>query len=232
MNFQKQIEVLIRSMVEEGMSSQDISWLVTSTVAKICDLQYRIAQELPTSRADEPTDVSTGDSIREKGTTFEDLDEEIDTYMSHKRDCKCYTLNSKCPICLDSLCLDYQLNCCDGYFHLNCLVNWYEREIPECPLCRHKLKLENKGDDLVIVADDDPVWIAESSSPSSPETRIRAVPIEGEENMFRDLDYGFVLRQNSDGSILALTVEIEGYRRPLTTGEKRRALLMGLSVME
>lgn len=69
-------------------------------------------------------------------------------------------------------------------------------------------------------------------SDSSSENTIRAVPIEGHSDLYKDQDYGWILRQLPDGAIVALSVEENGTQRPLTAAEKKNAQLRGISVMD
>lgn len=64
------------------------------------------------------------------------------------------------------------------------------------------------------------------------ENTIKAVPIEGHPDMFKDTENNFILRQCADQSIVALCVEVNGVQRPLTSDEKKKAQLLGLSVMD
>lgn len=61
---------------------------------------------------------------------------------------------------------------------------------------------------------------------------IRAVPIDGQPDMFKDTEHNFILKQYPDESIVALCVEINGIQRPLTADEKKLAQLRGLSVLD
>ena len=61
---------------------------------------------------------------------------------------------------------------------------------------------------------------------------IKAVPIEGHPGMFKDLETGFILKQEQDGSIIALGVDTGNSQRPLTHDEKRQAHARGLGVVD
>lgn len=61
---------------------------------------------------------------------------------------------------------------------------------------------------------------------------IKAVPIEGQPGMYKDLDTGFILQQRPDESIVAIAMEENGGQRPLTDDEKKAAQLRGLSILD
>lgn len=75
------------------------------------------------------------------------------------------------------------------------------------------------------------VSIPEQSDDSS-ENTIKAVPIEGHPDMFRDEEHGWILRQMPDGAIVALSVEENGSQRPLNAAERKSAQLKGISLMD
>ena len=75
------------------------------------------------------------------------------------------------------------------------------------------------------------VSIPEHSEDSSDNT-IKAVPIEGHPDMFRDEENGWILRQMPDGAIVALAVEENGSQRPLNAAERKSAQLKGISLMD
>jgi len=75
------------------------------------------------------------------------------------------------------------------------------------------------------------VPVPEQSEASDGNT-IRAVPIEGHSDLYKDQDFGWILRQLPDGAIVALSVEENGVQRPLTAAEKKNAQLRGISVMD
>ncbi len=69
--------------------------------------------------------------------------------------------------------------------------------------------------------------------PTNPnDNTIRVVPIDGQSNMYRDVEHGFILRQDTDGFIVAVYVEENGVSRALTPNEKETAQLRGLNVFD
>ena len=67
---------------------------------------------------------------------------------------------------------------------------------------------------------------------SSGENTIKAVPIEGHPGMFRDMENGYIMRQEADGTIVALGIDVGGTQRQLTSEEKKHAQARGLSVVD
>jgi hypothetical protein len=61
---------------------------------------------------------------------------------------------------------------------------------------------------------------------------INVVPIQGSSNMFKELNHGFILRQEHDGTVVALAVEENGVQRNLTADEKKTAQSLGLSFVD
>lgn len=61
---------------------------------------------------------------------------------------------------------------------------------------------------------------------------INAVSISGTDDMFKDLDSGFILKRYKDGTIAALSIEENGTQRPLNREEKEAAQLKGLSIVD
>ncbi len=153
MDITNQIETLVHQLLREGVDAQEILWKFNSVLIKQCDIHYKLDRELPTSRAAEGPDLLTGDSDHQNDTTLEELDQRLEIYMAHPRDCKCYSITDSCPVCLDNFCLDQKIDCCGGYIHKTCLAECYQSGREKCPLCRHKLRLEKIGDDLMVVAD-------------------------------------------------------------------------------
>ena len=61
---------------------------------------------------------------------------------------------------------------------------------------------------------------------------IRAVPIEGHSNLFKDLDNNFIILQQSDGSLVARFVDDNGTQRPLNAQERVLAQSKGLCLVD
>lgn len=59
---------------------------------------------------------------------------------------------------------------------------------------------------------------------------ILVTPIEGD--LFRDINTGFILKQNPNGTIIAIHIDENGKVRDLTPEEKEQARAMGLGVVE
>jgi hypothetical protein len=77
------------------------------------------------------------------------------------------------------------------------------------------------------------VQIPDEEDDDNNNNTINAIPIEGEEEgMFRDTDNGFIIKSQDDGNIIALAMEDENGRRPLTADERKKAQKMGLAVLE
>ena len=91
---------------------------------------------------------------------------------------------------------------------------------------RSTVQPPNVPNGMVSIPDDDePTETADNT--------INVVPISGEPNMFKEVNHGFILRQDQDGTVVALSVEMaDGSQRNLTADEKRTAQVLGLSFLD
>lgn len=143
MDYSYEVKKLVIAMVENGYKPEEISWLFTSTVTKECDVYYRLDKSLTSKPNDEPCDNPAGDS--ETSTmTHSELDKQLEQYNNHDIDCKCFSRDDLCPICLEDAC-EYKLNCCNSYMHELCINKSFQSR-KKCPLCRGKLMLDITGD--------------------------------------------------------------------------------------
>ncbi len=185
------------------------------------------------------------------GKTKDDLDRELDEYNNHKKNCKCY-LSNDCPVCLEDLC-EQELECCHNYVHQTCLAKWYQtNRNNKCPFCRHELTIDIGDDlepkvvaDIPVPRDDyslDKSYVSKhgnnyssvfgrSPFPPTPDS-INVIEILGEDNMFQDVDHGFLIRQLGDGTCELLGVRDLGSNttRLLTRDELLLAQRMGLTI--
>ena len=58
---------------------------------------------------------------------------------------------------------------------------------------------------------------------------LQVFPIDA--NLFRVVNYGFIIRQEPDGTLTVISIEENNIRRDLTDDEKKIALNMGLQVL-
>lgn len=149
MNFETKLSKLIDEIIKEGYNYEYISYMMNRIIIQKTDLSYRLDQALPTSRDDEPADLPDGDSVH-TDVSLEDLNTELDRYMSHRKGCKCYMADNECPICFESIC-DSKLECCGNWYHQKCLRKWFY-EHDKCPTCRSGLAMDKDGN---VIADYD-----------------------------------------------------------------------------
>ncbi len=76
------------------------------------------------------------------------------------------------------------------------------------------------------------VPIPDEEPTAATDNTINVVPIPGNPNMFKELNHGFILRQEHDGTVVALAVEENGVQRNLTADEKKTAQVLGLSFVD
>lgn len=76
------------------------------------------------------------------------------------------------------------------------------------------------------------VAVPEQPASGGDSNSINALPIPGQPNMFRDVDNGYIIQSCSDGTLIALAMEENGVQRGLTADERKRAQMMGMSLME
>lgn len=81
---------------------------------------------------------------------------------------------------------------------------------------------------MVSINDDED----EDGEETATDNTLNVVPIQGQPNMFKELNHGFIVRQEQDGTIVALYVEDNGNQRSLTADEKRTAQVLGLSFLD
>ena len=143
-------EDLVSEMLKYGHSPEQIVWLVNSVVIKKCDVEYRLNRALDSSDR-YPVDMPDGDSVPST-LTKKELDDQLDQYSSHGRNCKCYKSENDCPICLE-FGGEQLLLCCKKYFHQKCLGQLWENGQKRCPLCRHDLALDIKEEPPRVIAD-------------------------------------------------------------------------------
>jgi len=203
-----QIKTLVRSLIRAGKSPQDISWLFISIITKECDIYYRIDQPLSTGRLCEPNDNPMGDSIHNFETTKEELDEQLDIYFSHKRDCKCYLSTNDCPICLDGM-TEQQIECCDNYIHQKCLAAMYQKGNTKCPMCRYNLKLDINSFDIPMVVADVPKVLEDlSNKPSGKlldnKLTLDVIPLDNNRIRYLDLTYGYVIELGITNDVIGI----------------------------
>jgi hypothetical protein len=73
----------------------------------------------------------------------------------------------------------------------------------------------------------------EESPVETNENSVNAVPIEGTDDMFKEVNNGYILKRYPDGNIVAIAIEDEnGQRRDLTHDEKVAAQVRGISVLD
>ena len=77
------------------------------------------------------------------------------------------------------------------------------------------------------------VSVPEQGTPDSTENSLNAVHIPGSEDLLKIVDHGFIVRQESNGNIVAISMEeSDGTQRPLTEEEKVTAQSLGISIVE
>ena len=80
---------------------------------------------------------------------------------------------------------------------------------------------------MVSIPDDD-----DDEENGATDNTLNVIPIQGNPGMFKELNHGFIVRQEHDGTIVALYVEDNGVQRNLTADEKRTAQVLGLSFLD
>jgi hypothetical protein len=58
--------------------------------------------------------------------------------------------------------------------------------------------------------------------------KLEEMKLEGNPNMFEEINPGFILRQEHDGTVVAIAVEENGVQRNPTDDEKKTAQVLGL----
>jgi hypothetical protein len=76
------------------------------------------------------------------------------------------------------------------------------------------------------------VSVPDQQPSNSDNNSVNAVPIPGHNDLFKDVDHGFILKQYPDGSVVAISMEENGVQRPLTQDEKNQAQAMGIDIMD
>jgi len=107
-----------------------------------------------------------------------------------------------------------------------------------CKACLKKKTVQNKINNGTSKSTVQPpvlpggmVAMEKSQQPSGSGT-INAVPIDGYDDLFKDVERGYILKQYPDGALAALSIEVDGVQRPLNAQEKREAQVIGLSVVD
>ena len=218
MNNKKYVNIvndLIDDMINDGMSPETISWIMTRSVTKKCDIYYRLNVALIHTRNDEPSDEPTGDSEHDPYThlTVEELDLQLEEYMSHNISCICLQSTNDCPICCDGN-AEYKLKCCDNWYHQKCLSKWYGNDNNTCPTCRHELVVSEditNPNNILIVSKD----------------LYKPVSIDNDIETYSPIDRGFQETYNDDSP----DIDIETYA-PVDRGFQERIAREGRRVIQ
>lgn len=62
--------------------------------------------------------------------------------------------------------------------------------------------------------------------------QLDVVQIENQEGMYREVHHGFIVKQEEDGSLTTMQVDVEGVCRELSEAERKIALNLGLNVVD